>query len=136
MHHTRQRPPSFVQTGREYVSISVCECVRSLASCHPPAVIQHHRASPIALSQGILNAAHNRPIACHRDSLTERKKKRRRVRFSEALTELGRRSILEKLHLRLWSSSPQSFPLELVLFCHFKIKKMSTENNGGPLRIY
>lgn len=42
--------------------------------------------SPIALSQGILNAVHNRPIACHRDSLTERKKKRRRVRFSDALT--------------------------------------------------
>lgn len=119
MHHARQRPPSFVRPP--LVSIRVCVCV-----CVVPAagVIQHRRALPIALSRGILNAGHNRPIACHRDSLAERKKKRARVRFSEAPNKVGRRSILGgNFHQRLWSSSRQSFSLELVLFCHLKIKK-------------
>lgn len=121
MHHTRQRPPSFVQIRCECVS--VCACVRIHSCCASHQLDPTPRRSPIALRQEILNAAHNRPIACHRDSLTERKKRRGRVRVSEALTEVGRRSILGKLHYRLWSSSPQSFSMELVLFCHFRIKK-------------
>lgn len=95
MHHARQRPPSFVQTRCECVS--ACVCMRLCCASHQrdPAPLR----TPIALSPGILNAAHGRPIACHRDSLAETKKKRRRVRFSEALTEVGRRSILGETSL-------------------------------------
>lgn len=101
MHHTRQRPPSFVQTECECVSI--CVCMRSCCSNHPRDPTP--RRSPIALSPGILNAAHNRPIACHRDSLTERKKKRRRVRFCEARTEVGRK-------INLWETSLMSVVIQ------------------------
>lgn len=129
MHHTRQAPPSFVQTGCDCVSVCVCE----LVLCQPPAPWH----SPIALSRGILNAAHNRPISCHSDSLTERKKKRGRVRFSVALTEGGEMINLGETSLTSVAVlSPQSFSLKLVLFCHFEIKKVSSENNGGPLWIY
>lgn len=60
--------------------------MRSCRASHPrdPAPWR----SPIALSQRILNAAHNRPIACHRDSLTaEGEKEEDKSGFSEALAE-------------------------------------------------
>lgn len=62
-----------------YPSVCASACVRSCCASHPRDPTPWR--SPIALSRGILSAAHNRPIACHRDSLTVRKKERRRVRF-------------------------------------------------------